>query len=233
MKDILKKSWGIILIVILVLLIIFAVTFIKQFFIDKKINDDFTEFLHDEDYINAVSVEGLSVIEQDISSGYAVIEMLSTWLGMDITEESLFTLYDEKIVASSGKSFTEELTLQFPQLNFEMYKNIPNQELLIRIYKSLEDGYPVPFEFAAFYDDGLEKKWTMHYGVVTKMDVPNDAITILNPYGYTETYPIETFLKATRFESYKDMPISLKLGFAFGKFEKNTIFIMEENKFME
>ena len=56
------------------------------------------------------------------------------------------------------------------------------------------------------------------------MDIPNDRVTAANPYGYWEELSIEEFLRRTRFDAYENMPLFLKLGFAFGIFEKNTVF---------
>lgn len=57
------------------------------------------------------------------------------------------------------------------------------------------------------------------------MDIPNDTVTVANPYGYLENISLEDFLNRTSFEAFEDMPVFYKLGFAFGIFEKNTIFI--------
>lgn len=59
------------------------------------------------------------------------------------------------------------------------------------------------------------------------MDIPNDKVIIANPYGYYEEISINEFLERTSFKAYSDMPIYLRLAFAVGIFEKNTIFIVE------
>ena len=51
-----------------------------------------------------------------------------------------------------------------------------------------------------------------------------DKITVANPYGYCEEISVAELLDRTSFEAYEDMPLFLKLGFAFGIFEKNTLF---------
>lgn len=61
------------------------------------------------------------------------------------------------------------------------------------------------------------------------MDIQNDKVIIANPYGYMEDLTLKEFLDRTSFETYENMPIFLKLGFAFGIFEKNTVFIAEKN----
>ena len=104
-----------------------------------------------------------------------------------------------------------------------MHKNLKNTELIGLIYENLSEGIPVPFEWAALCDG----EWTLHYSLVTGMDIPGDKITAANPYGYYEELPIEDFLDRTSFEAYENMPVFLKLGFAFGIFEKNTVFTVQ------
>lgn len=115
---------------------------------------------------------------------------------------------------------------QFPQYSTTMYKYLSNIELIDKVYNSLLNGIPVPFEWAAKYND----EWTLHDSLIIGIDIPNDRIVIANPYGYIEDLTIKEFIDRTSFEAYENMPIFLKLGFAFGIFEKNTIFIVEDIK---
>lgn len=188
----------------------------------QKINNDYSTVFTDEKYTRAVSVNDIQVITQSISCGYATIEMFSSWNGSDITEIALFDEYG-KVVTSTGKSFCEEMNRQFPEYNTTMYSYLPNTELLDKIYNSLSNGIPVPFEWAAQYDN----EWTLHYSLITGIDLKNDNITVLNPYGYIEELTIKDFLDRTSFNAYENLPFYLKLGFAFGQFDKNTIFIVE------
>ena len=112
---------------------------------------------------------------------------------------------------------------QFPEYTTTMYKYLTNTELIDKIYCSLSNGKPVPFEWAAQY----EEEWTLHYSLVIGIDIPNDRITVANPYGYVEELTLNDFLERTSFEAYEEMPFYFKLGFAFGIFEKNTLFIVE------
>ncbi len=59
------------------------------------------------------------------------------------------------------------------------------------------------------------------------MDIPNDSITVCNPYGYKETYTVKEFLNSTRYDSYENMEFYFKLGFMAGIFNKNTIYIIK------
>ncbi len=229
MRKILKVFGIVLASVLLVVVLISGFAVGRQLITDRKINNDITAFLSNEAYEQEVRVNGVELVKQDISCGYAVIEMFGKWAGTPVTEEDLYNQYG-KVVTTTGNAFCKEMNKQFPEYHTMMLKNGTNTELLERIYESLKDGIPVPIEFAALYQEGEEKVWTLHYALVTAMDVPNDTITVANPYGYIENYTIDDFLKATRFESYKNMPVYLKFAFAFGIFEKNTVYIPQLNK---
>ena len=187
----------------------------------EALRDDCTAVFEDEKYMAAVNVDGVDVIKQDVSCGYAVMEMFAGWCGRELTEESLYETYG-RVVTSTGRAFCAEMNKQFPEYETVMHKYLKDSELLALVYDSLAAGVPVPFEWAALYGD----EWTLHYSLVTGMDIPNDRITVANPYGYFEELTVSEFLARTRFDAYERMPLFLKLGFAFGIFEKNTVFIV-------
>ncbi|MBO4887198.1 MAG: C39 family peptidase [Firmicutes bacterium] len=185
----------------------------------KSVLDDYSSVYQNEKYQTPIMIEGVDVIKQDVSCGYAVIEMFSRWNGGQVSEQSLYDQYG-KVVTSTGKAFCAEMNKQFPEYTTTMCKYLKNTELIDQIYENLSDGIPVPIEWAALYDD----QWTLHYSLVIGADIPGDKIMIANPYGYYEEVSVAEFLNRTSFEAYEDMPLFLKLGFAFGIFEKNSIF---------
>lgn len=187
-----------------------------------NILNDYSSIYSNEKYEVPVYIDNIDVVNQEVSCGYAVLEMFSQWAGQNITEESLYSEYG-KIVTSTGQAFCDEINKQFPNYNTIMYKYLMNTELIDKVYDCLSNGYPVPFEWAALY----ENEWTLHYSLIIGMDIPNDTVVIANPYGYYEEISINDFLERTSFEAYSDMPFYLKLAFAFGIFEKNTIFVVE------
>lgn len=146
--------------------------------------------------------------------------MFSAYTEGDITEEKLYDEYG-KVVTSTGKSFCEKMNKQFEGYDTVMYKYLADTQLIDMVYDSLSAGVPVPFEWAA-KTEGVR---TLHYSLITGMDIPGDKVTVANPYGYNEELSLKEFLDRTSFEAYSDMPLFLKLGFDFGVFEKNTIFI--------
>lgn len=221
MKKIIYVLIGIVALALIILLI-------ALFILNNKTNsilNDYSNIYTDKKYEKAITLDNIDVITQDISCGYAVIEMFAKWNNdMDLTEESLYNKYG-KVVTSTGNSFCEEMNKQFPQYSTTMYKYLSNTELIDKVYNSLLNGIPVPFEWAAKNNN----EWTLHYSLIVGMDIPNDKVIIANPYGYMEDLTLREFLDRTSFEAYENMPIFLKLGFAFGIFEKNTIFVVESN----
>ena len=186
--------------------------------------DDYSSIYDNEKYQTPIMIENVEVITQDISCGYAVIEMFSAWNGGDVTEESLYNQYG-KVVTSTGNKFCQEMNKQFPEYKTEIHKYLKNTEFIDIMYDSLAAGMPVPFEWAALYGD----QWTLHYSLIVGADIPNDKITVANPYGYYEEITVEELLARTSFEAYEDMPLFMKMGFAIGLFEKNTIYSVKES----
>ena len=186
------------------------------------LRDGYSSMLADTKYSVPVKVEGVEAITQEVSCGYAVIEMFSAWDGGGITEESLYDEYG-KVVTSTGQSFCDEMNKRFPEYETTMRKYLTDSELLDVVHACLAEGVPVPIEWAAKYGD----EWTLHYSLVTGLDIPGNKVTVANPYGYVEEISLDEFLDRTRFDAYEDMPLFLKLGFAFGIFEKNTVFVPE------
>ncbi len=188
----------------------------------NSLHDNSSAILVDARHRAPVLVAGVEPITQDISCGYAVIEMYSSWDGGNVTEKSLYDEYGS-VVTSTGSSFCDEMNKRFPNYRTNMRAYLTDSELLAAIYDSLAAGIPVPFEWAAKHDG----EWTLHYSIVAGMDLANDKVIVANPYGYMEEPSVEEFLRRTSFEAYTDMPLHLRLGFAFGIFEKNTVFIPE------
>lgn len=215
MKKLLKIVGGILVLFISIAVVLLIISGIRT----GLTQDDYSKVYVDEKYQTPVKIENIEVITQDISCGYAVIEMFSAWNGGNITEESLYDQYG-MIVTSTGKKFCEEMNKQFPEYKTEMHKYVKNTEFIDIMYETLASGNPVPFEWAALYGD----EWTLHYSLIIGADIPNDKITVANPYGYYEELTLEELLERTSFQAYEDMPLFMKMGFAIGMFEKNTIF---------
>ena len=215
-----KKILIALLIFTAVLAAVIAVAFVRLNIRTSNITADYSEVYEDPKYQTPVYVEGVEVITQDVSCGYAVIEMFSGFNGGDLTEEDLYSEYG-KVVTSTGASFCDEMNKRFPEYSTSMHSYLTGPELIDMVYDSLSEGVPVPIEWAALYD-GV---WTLHYSLVTGLDVPSDTVTVANPYGYVEQISIEEFLARTSFEAYEDMPLFLRFAFAFDIFEKNTVFI--------
>lgn len=214
-----KKALIIVAAVLGALVIVTAVAFAVLGIRTAKTQDDYSSVFSNPKYATPVAVEGVSVITQEVSCGYAVIEMFSTWSGHDVTEESLYAEYG-KVVTSTAGAFCDEMNKWFPEYTTAVHKYLTNTELLDLVYDNLAAGVPVPVEWAALYGD----VWTLHYSLITGMDIPNDRITVANPYGYVEELTVDEFLARTIFRAYENMPLFLRFAFAFGVFEKNTVF---------
>ena len=226
-----KRTKTVLKIIVIIFAVMIGITVAALIRLQVRTNtimDDYSAVFDEEKYQTPVYIEGVDVITQDVSCGYAVIEMFSAWDGGDVTEESLYQEYG-KVVTSTGQSFCDEMNKQFPAYQTTIHKWLKNTELIDLLYDDLSDGIPVPIEWAALYGE----EWTLHYSLVTGIDIPNDNVRVANPYGYEENLTVDEFLRRTSFEAYEKMPFFLKLGFAFGIFEKNTIFSVQSAENIE
>ena len=174
---------------------------------------------NDTNYSTKAEVEGLELVTQHVSCGYASIEMISSFYGKRVTEDELDARNGAVSTSSTG-GFLEEINKCIPSKTFEEHMYLKNDELLKSIYDSLKNNNPVAIEWAAKY----ENEWTLHFSLISAIDIKNDNVTIYNPYGYIENITISEFVGRASFEAYKNIPLFLNFGFAFGAFEKNTIF---------
>ena len=214
-----KKVIRIIIVLVALIFAVVVVLFAKLQIQTSRILTDYSMIYENKKYSTPVYVEGVEVITQDVSCGYACIEMFSAWNGGNLTEGDLYDAYG-KIVTSTGDKFCEEMNKRFPEYTTEIHKYLKNADLIDLAYDNLANGVPVPFEWAAKYGD----VWTLHYSLLVGIDIPNNKISVANPYGYVEDISVDEFLQRTSFEAYENMPFYFKLAFAIGMFEKNTIF---------
>ena len=217
-----KKVIFIVLAVVVLIAAIITGAMIRLKIRTDRILTDYSSVYENEKYKTPVYAEGVETITQDVSCGYACIEMFSAWDGGNLKEEDLYAEYG-KVVTSTGEKVSEEMNRRFPEYTTTIHKYMTNTELIDAAYANLEKGVPVPFEWAAKYGD----TWTLHYSLLIGMDIPNDRIIVANPYGYEEEITVDEFLQRTSFEAYEDMPLYFKLAFALGIFEKNTIFTVQ------
>ncbi|MDR1232293.1 MAG: hypothetical protein LBK61_12945 [Spirochaetaceae bacterium] len=188
-------------------------------------NDDYSETLHDGNFLSDAKITGIDVIKQKISCGYAIIEMLAKWQNKKITEDTLSVQNNGEISTAMGSGFLNEMARQFPEWKITRCVNQTNTEMLEKIHISLANGFPVPVEFAA---KDTSDNWTLHFGLVTAMNLGNNEIVVQNPYGYEETYTAQRFIAATRYETYENMEWYFKIGFTMGIFNKNTFYIIAD-----
>ena len=207
---------------IVVSVLIFAITIpfaifgVRSMSIDNK----YSYLKDDEKYSPKVEITDVELVTQHISCGYASIEMISSFYGSKVSEDDLSAKNNGNISTSSSDGFLNEINKSIPSYKFVKHSYLKNDKLLKEIHDSLSKNNPVAIEWAAKY----ENEWTLHFSVVTGLDIKNDNVTINNPYGYIENITVDDFISRTSFKAYKNIPFFLGFGFAFGAFEKNTIF---------
>ncbi len=203
-------------VLLLAILIPFAVLGIRT----GSIKNNYKYLKDDSLYSAKVEVTGIELVTQHISCGYATIEMMSSFYGNKVTEDKLSEKNHGSITTSSSDGFLKEINKTIMGQKFMKQSYLKNDKLLKTIHDSLSNNNPVAIEWAAKY----ENQWTLHFSLISGLDLENDVVTIYNPYGYIENITTKIFIDRSTFDAYANMPLFLNFGFAFGAFEKNTIF---------
>ena len=186
----------------------------------NSLNEDYSYLKTDNNYNQKVEITNLNLVKQHVSCGYATIEMLSSFYGSKVSEDDLDARNKGGVSTSSSKGFLNEANKSIPSKKFVMRSYLSNDALLKEIYDSIKNNNPVAIEWAAKYED----EWTLHFSVISGLDLSNDKVTAYNPYGYIENIGVDEFIDRASFKAYKNLPLFLNFGFAFGAFDKNTIF---------
>lgn len=177
------------------------------------------DYLFKENKITTKKIENVPLVKQDISCGYAIIEMLSNYYNKPITEEELEAKNNGAISTATTGGFVKEINETIAP-GYKAKEYLKNDELLLNINKSLLNDTPVPVEWAALFEG---KEWTIHWSIVTGMD--QEKIYINNPYGYKEELTYAEFISRTTYQAFEGMHLGYQFGFAFGLFSKNTIIV--------
>ena len=185
-----------------------------------SIDNEYIYLKDDQNYNDKVEATGLNLKKQDVSCGYATIEMLSEYYGNKVDEIALSIRNEGAITTQSSDGFLKEINKTIANKEFVKKSYLKNDELLKEIHSSLKKDNPVAIEWAAKYED----EWTLHFSIVSGMDLSNDSVTIYNPYGYIEDISIKEFIDRASFKAYTNLPFFLAFGFAYGAFERNTVF---------
>ena len=185
-----------------------------------SIDSDCAYLKEDQNYNDKTEIAGLNLKKQDVSCGYATIEMMSEYYGSKVDEIELSVRNEGAITTQSSDGFLKEINKTIANKEFVKKSYLKNDELLKEIHSSLKKDNPVAIEWAAKYED----EWTLHFSIVSGIDLKNDSITVYNPYGYIENISTKEFVNRTSFKAYENLPFFLAFGFAYGAFEKNTIF---------
>ena len=215
-KIILGISIGVSAALVLAVLIPFMILGIRT----ASIKKGYAYLKDDPVYSEKKEVTGIELVKQEISCGYVTIEMMSAFYGNKVSEKELSDKNKGAVTTQTSDGFLNELKKTIPEQKFVKHSYLNNDILLKEIVIALSDNRPVALEWAAKF----ENEWTLHFSLISAIDIKNDNVTIYNPYGYIENITISEFVSRTSFEAYKNIPLFLNFGFAFGAFEKNTIF---------
>lgn len=182
-------------------------------------DDSYATIYQSTQYADPVACTGVSFTDATGGDGYAAAQVVCARLGAPIAEDAFAETGETPFPSEVAACMETALSAERVQLR----TGLSNRDLLVRIYESLQAGRPVIVLLAG--EDGGETQ--LQYALVTALSAEADTVSILRPGSGEETCSIEEFLAATRFETYDDMPFTVKLGLTFGSWSRNTAIFAE------
>ena len=160
-KIVLGITIGVSAALVLAVLIPFVILGIRT----ASINKDYAYLKDNHAFSQKAEVTGVELVKQNVSCGYATIEMISTYYGNKVSEAELDSR-NKSISTSTTNGFIKEINKSIPDKKFVKHTYLDNDMLLEEIHMSLMAENPVAIEWAAKY----EGEWTLHFSVVTGLD---------------------------------------------------------------
>ncbi|MEE0807678.1 MAG: hypothetical protein U0M22_09505 [Acutalibacteraceae bacterium] len=182
-------------------------------------DDSYATIYQSTQYADPVACTGVSFTDATGGDGYAAAQVVCARLGAPIAEDAFAETGETPFPSEVAACMETALSAERVQLR----TGLSNRDLLVRIYESLQAGRPVIVLLAG--EDGGETQ--LQYALVTALSAEADTVSILRPGSGEETCSIEEFLAATHFETYDDMPFTVKLGLTFGSWSRNTAIFAE------
>ena len=182
-------------------------------------DDSYATIYQSTQYAAPVACTGVSFTDATGGDGYAAAQIVCARLGAPIAEDAFAETGETPFPSEVAACMETALSAERVQLR----TGLSNRDLLVCIYESLQAGRPVIVLLAG--ENGGETQ--LQYALVTALSAEADTVSLLRPGSSEETCSIEEFLAATRFETYDDMPFTVKLGLTFGSWSRNTAIFAE------
>ena len=141
-KIVLGITIGVSSALVLAVLIPFMILGIRSASIKKS----YAYLKDDPTYSEKQEVTGIELVKQEVSCGYATIEMMSTFYGNKVSEKELDDRNKGGISTSSSDGFLKELKKSIPDQKFVKHSYLNNDVLLKEIVIALSDNRPVALE---------------------------------------------------------------------------------------
>lgn len=190
-------------------------------------NDDYGTLAINSQYQVVSENTKLTYVDSSYSFGFATMEMISSWAGESFTEYSLYMEYGKKDKASTIDSFVGILEEKLPDFEVNSSTQLGNYAFLDAIYQTMLKGDVAIVSMALSETLGDTENEEIVYVVIEEIDLGLSTITVMTPYGDTNTFSIDNFIERTRLSEYESSLVE-KAGFALGFYATNTLITIEK-----
>jgi hypothetical protein len=216
------------LFIVVVVVAVIAVLAAKNFIIDKTTDDSVFTLTMSSKYGETAAIDGINDYVADKSYGYAAASAISKIGGSSVTEASLLAQNGNKDNSYYTAGMTKILEAAFPDADITSRENLSNYTLLTEIHDNLSAGNAVIVSMALSEDRYLPDDDAMTYAVISSANYSTDEISVVTPFGRTDTMSAEELIAATRYSDFAASSVRTKLEFILGLKSKNTVFFIQK-----
>lgn len=159
------------------------------------------------------------------SSSYAVISMVSTFLGQELSEEDLMRQFLRK----EKRNMYPASFLYYLKVNLKGYQlsllNPTNQESLLGLVISqLSQGMPVPVLISSTNHRLKKKKLTLNYAVITGIDRKNREVIIATTFGFVKRLGYEQLMDSLDHRNLTSRPLLFSITESLQLYHINNVY---------
>ena len=174
-----------------------------------------------DDYSAVLESERYSAPVQAASDEEALNKLLAKWKNVNATYDADWeSALQAHLNGLIPFDFLKELNPGYRQT---VKIGLRNSEMLSMVYRILEDGNPVPINFAVRSGD----EWIIDYALVIAMDIPDDSVSVADTRGNVEELTIDEFIARTIMVDLENQSLAMRLQIICAIHGRNALYMYE------
>ncbi len=217
-----------------IMLTIFAVLFFLTIF--NPSNEEFNQLKYAEYYRSAspdliLRLPNFPLVVQTNrhSSGYAVISMVSTYLGASVSEDDVMRQFLKREKRNLyPASFLYYLKYNLPDMHLSLINPTNQESFLGIVLEELRQGYPVPILISSTNYLIKKKKLTLNYAVIIGFNNKTKDFDLATTFGFYQKMSLKELMEALDHRNLSSRPLLFSITEKLNLYHINNVFRIQK-----